>query len=185
MSLWFRGSCTRGVLLLLLPLLAGCPQMVSSLPAEATRVTIKSQCAQNVIACTSSWPVAMASVIALEGQTVSATADGFMVIGEIEHGEFDVLLSAGDSTVGNDATSLSYFWSTGATDTDPCSLIDGTVFSNEEMPIQRLDVGLHYIRLRVENDIIRDVVDTDSCGVFGENIPSFDFIEIVVDVRSG
>lgn len=127
----------------------------------------------------------MAAVVASDGQTVTTT-DGvnFIVVGTSEQGGFDVQLSATDSMTGNGAMSLTYSWSSGATDTDPCTLADGPAFSTEEMPLQRMDLGVHYIRLRVENDIIRDVVESDTCGVIGENIASFQFVEIVVDVRS-
>jgi len=185
----YRFLMVSGLLLSTLPLLGGCPQMMtsqpgSSLSAEATRSTIASQCAQAVIACTTSWPTAAASVVALAGQTVTQTGNTFIVTGKADLGGLDVQLSGSDSMAGNGAMSLSYSWSTGATDVDPCSLADGEAFSSDEMPLQRMDLGVHYIRLRVENDIIRDAVNTDACGVFGENIPSFDFIEIVVDVRS-
>jgi len=127
----------------------------------------------------------VATVAALDGQTVTTT-DGvsYIVTGTSEQGGFDVQLSAADSMAGNGGMSLTYSWSSGATDTNSCTLADGAAFSTEDMPLQRMDIGIHYIRLRVENDIIRDVVESDTCGVIGENIASFHFVEIVVDVRS-
>ncbi len=185
----YRFSLSHGLVLSLLSLTVGCPQVTvpqlsSSLSAEASRSTIASQCAQAVFTCTSSWPTAVPTVVAIEGQTVTATDDGFTITGQSDQGGFDVQLSASDSIAGNGAMSLTYRWSTGATDTDPCTLADGQAFSSEEMPLQRMDIGVHYIRLRVENDIIREIIDTDSCGVIGEDIASYHFVEIVVEVRS-
>jgi hypothetical protein len=65
----------------------------------------------------------------------------------------------------------------------PCTLAPGTIFSAAVSPTIALQAGFHYIRLTVRNDIIRDEVNTETCGVIGRDIPSFDFVELEIEAR--
>jgi len=172
-------------LVALLPL-AGCPVRTSGnvIPPDSARVAFQSPCAQNVIECTSSWPVAIAGVRAGHGQTVTETETGYIVRRPHASGSVPVWLVGEESTAGEGATRLSYSWSSGAAQDDPCTLTPGDEFATVANPTVNLAPGFHYIRLTVENDIIRAVVASEACGVFGENIPSFDFVELEIEVRS-
>ncbi len=152
------------------------------LAPEAKRVAFQSQCAQNVIECTSSWPTAVVDVPALAGQTVTETAAGFVIEGAI-HGAATVQLVGSNSDPGAGAQAIFYSWSNGATDDDPATLAPGTEFSMEADPLVTLRTGFHYIRLTVENDIVREQVVSPDFGVIAEEVPSFDFVEVEVDVR--
>ena len=175
------------IVAILLPLgVVGCPaqQAPTVLPAESARVAFQSPCAQNVIECTSSWPVAVASVAARHGQTVTETDTGFLVRQPYATGSVSVSLVGDQSTAGQGATQLNHTWSYGAIEDDPCTLTPGQTFASEANPSVELEPGFHYIRLTVENDIIRPSVESPTCGVFGENIPSFDFVELEIEVRN-
>lgn len=166
--------------------ISGCPAQPAGpvLSPVSQRVAFQSPCAQNAIECTSSWPVAIARVREVGSQIVTETDAGFIVRLPGAHGSVPVHLSGSDSTAGDGATQLSFSWSAAATQDDPCELTPGDEFSTLANPVVNLAIGLHYIRLTVENDIIRDVVESETCGVFGENIPSFDFVELEIDVRN-
>jgi hypothetical protein len=154
------------------------------IPAVNQRVAIQSQCAQNVIECTTSWPTAVATVVAGPDQTVTANSNSFVVVDPNGWGGVEVNFKGSDSIAGNTATMLAYRWSHSATDTDPCTLQEGTFASAKADPQLLLATGFHYIRLRVVNDVIRDQVVSDTCGVVGEDTGSFDFIELEVEVRN-
>lgn len=173
-------------LICLIAILPGCTAEPSGpvIESVSARVAFQSPCAQNAIECTSSWPVAIAGVRDVSGQTVTETDTGFIVVADRAHGSVPVHLRGSESTAGDGATQLRYSWSTGATQDDPCTLSPGEEFSTAANPVVNLAPGLHYVRLTVENDIIRDVVESETCGVFGENIPSFDFVELEIDVRN-
>ncbi len=158
--------------------------VATALPAVSARVAFQSPCAQNAIECTSSWPTAVASVEAIEGQTVTPTAAGFLIEAPSNTSGIPVQFVGDGSTLGNGATVLTYSWTSNATEDAPCVLTPGEAFATTARPIARLAPGFHYIRLTVENDIIRDSVESDACGVFGTDIPSFDFIEVEVEVRN-
>ncbi len=158
-------------------------QVDNAIPAGQARVAFQSQCAQNVIECTSSWPTAMASIASTPGSTVTETDTGFLVEADAGWGGLEVRFLGSNSEAGAGASSLSFSWSVGATDSDPCLLTPGMEFSTEADPTAVLAPGLHYVRLTVENDIIREEVVSDACGVIGMNIASFDFIEFEVEVR--
>ncbi|MBI4717388.1 MAG: hypothetical protein HY763_06260 [Planctomycetes bacterium] len=164
----------------------GCPNTTGgptgALPSETARVAIQSQCAQNVITCTRSFPTAVASVTARQSQTVTPTDEGFVVNTGV-YGPAVVQLRGSDSEPGLNATRLAFSWSSGATDTDPCTVMPGTEFSTEADPAVLLEPGLHYIRLTVTNDNILGRLESEQCGVLGENIPAFHFVEVEVDVR--
>lgn len=166
--------------------LTGCPAQPSGpvLSPVSQRVAFQSPCAQNAIECTSSWPVAIARVREVGSQIVTETDAGFIVRLPGAQSSVPVHLAGSDSTAGNGATQISFSWSAAATQDDPCELTPGDEFSTLADPVVNLAIGLHYIRLTVENDIIRDVVESETCGVFGQNIPSFDFVELEIDVRN-
>jgi len=166
---------------------AGCavePTTANVLPATSARVAFQSPCAQNAIECTSSWPTAIASVEAREGQTVTTTTAGFLVNAPGSSSSVPVQFVGDDSILGNDATILNYSWTYGASQDDPCFLTPGEEFAITARPIAHLAPGLHYIRLTVENDIVRDTVESPVCGIFGTDITSFDFIEFEVEIRN-
>lgn len=156
----------------------------TGLPAEAARVAFQSPCAQNAIECTTSWPTAVASVAVGAGQTVSVTESGFLIEAPWNWTGVPVQLVGDQSIPGDGATTLSYSWSYGATQDDPCAPMPGTEFATTPNPVAHLEPGLHYIRLSVRNDIIRDAVESSTCGVIGTNIASFDFVELEVEVRN-
>ena len=164
--------------------MAGCTDpLANPLPAETARVAIQSQCAQNVINCTTSWPTANFTVEAMTGQTVTLTNTGFLVEGTDGNGQETVRLIGSNSTPGDGAEFTLFRWTSGATDTDPQTLFPGTQFSTEADNEVLLATGFHYIRLRVENDIIRDEVQTEQFGVIAQDVPSFDFVELEVEVK--
>jgi len=167
------------------PIIAGCPAQTqgNALAAETTRATFQSPCAQHVIDCTTSWPVAIAGVAALLGQSVTKTATGYLVEQLGAPGSVPVYLIGSTSTVGDGATELTYSWSSGATRGDPCRPTPGRQFSTFPNPTVFLAPGFHNIRLTVENNIVQDVVESAACGVVGRNIPNFDFVELEVEVR--
>ena len=160
------------------------PPVSDALPAETARVALQSQCAQNIITCTRSFPTAVIDVGAFHGQTVTATDSGFLIEQPGYHGEpFLVRLIGGGSLMGRNAETLTFSWSAAATDSDPCSLTPGAEFSSQPNPLVRLEPGLHYIRLTVTNDNILGVLESPQCGVIGQNVPAFHFIEVELDVR--
>lgn len=171
----------------------GCPPAApQGLPADNQRATFASQCALNVITCTTSWPEAVAKVAngegigvePLDGQTVTATDAGFLVEGSDGNGVEPVQLIGSDSVVGDTASGLSYSWSSGATDNNPCELNHGDEFSTESDPQVSLLEGFHYIRLFVQNDIVRDNVEAQGCEEDAfTNVRSFDWVEIEIEVR--
>ncbi len=161
------------------------PPVSDALPAETARVAIQSQCAQNIITCTRSFPTAVIDVGVIHGQTVTATESGFLIEQPGYHGEpFLVRLIGGGSLLGLNAETLTYSWSAAATDSDPCTLTPGAEFSSQANPLVRFEPGLHYIRLTVTNDNILDVLESPQCGVIGQNVPAFHFLEIELDIRS-
>lgn len=170
------------------------------IPADDTpHLPFQSLCAQNVIACTTSWPQIDWEIgPAFTTQTVEQTdpdgVPGFLVIEEDAEGAITVQLSdlstATDPANALAATAriISRSWSFGAEDDDPCSALPGMEFSTEPNPMVRLEPGFHYIRLTITNDISRseDELQSDQCG------PSFstsatgstDFLELEVEVRN-
>jgi hypothetical protein len=153
------------------------------LQAENVREAFKSQCALNVIECTSSWPEAIARVEAGPHQQVEQTDEGYHIFGQDSDGVELVRLIGSDSTAGNTATEITYSWSFGASDDDPRTLEPGEVFSTEADTEIRMAKGVHYIRLTVRNDIIRDQIVSPQYGVLFENEPSFDFVELEITVH--
>lgn len=152
------------------------------IPAGVARVAFQSQCAQVVVECTSSWPTAVVRVSSDEA-AVTETETGFLVEITPNATTATVELIGSDSLAGTDATIRSSVWSYGATDDDPCRLSPGTILANQADTAAVLATGFHYIRLRVENDILRDQVDSEQCGQIGTNIPSYDFVEVEIEVR--
>ena len=58
----------------------------------------------------------------------------------------------------------------------------GEAFATEANPVQRMQVGLHYIRLHVVNDVVQTQVESDDFGVLFEEVNSFDFVEIEIEI---
>ena len=143
LGLWI----TAGVGALIASLGQGCPSPIPTEPAglepETVRVAFKSQCALNVIECTSSWPTAVASVVSGCCQTVTETDTGFVVQGSDGDGAEWVRLVASDSVMGNGATRISYSWSSRADDDDPRTLDPGEEFSTAADPEVLLQEGFH------------------------------------------
>ncbi|MCA9253892.1 MAG: hypothetical protein KDA54_22420 [Phycisphaerales bacterium] len=162
----------------------GCvEQAPQALQPETARVAIQSQCAQNVINCTTSWPEAAFIVEAMDGQSVSLTDTGFLVEGTDGNGWETVRLDGSASISGDGASITAFEWSSGATDEDPTTLDAGTIFATGSTVNQPMAVGFHYIRLTVKNDIIRDLVVSDEFGLLFQDVPSFDFVELEIEVR--
>lgn len=154
----------------------------TSLPAEQPRVAIQSQCAQNVIECTTVWPTAVVTVMAGENQQISLTETGFLVQGDGGGGGELIQLIGSGSRLGDNATTISHSWSSGATDTDPCTLAAGEEFSTQPDPQVFLAAGFHYIRLTVTNDNEVDI-ESAACGLNLLDVNPFDFVEIEIEVR--
>jgi hypothetical protein len=155
-----------------------------AIPASTQRVAFASQCALNVVTCTTSWPTADATIVAADGQTVTeVTTNSFVVEVTGGSGGVPVKFQGIGSDPGNTATDLSFSWSYGATDNDPCTLTPGTEVSTESNPELLLATGFHYIRLTVVNDVIRDEVVLDGCTETLQDVGSFDFVELQVEVK--
>ena len=157
---------------------------VPAIQADNARVAFQSQCAQNVITCTSSFPTAVISVQARHGQQVERTGNR-ITVWQSGHGAVWVQLRGRDSDAGSVSTAVDFSWSARATDDDPCSMAAGDVFSTLADPLVLLEPGFHYIRLTVSNDVILSRVESDECGLIGENVPAFDFLEVEIEVRRG
>lgn len=152
------------------------------LPGENRRQAFQSRCAQNVIACTVSFPAAEISVTATGDQAVDVIATGFRVEGSDGDGAELVQLDGSGSARGQGATELFFSWSSAAGDDDPCTLTPGDEFSTAAEPQVLLQEGFHYIRLTVSNDLPSlDTLDAGECGTF-ENFARSDFIEIEIEV---
>lgn len=147
------------------------------------RVAFQSQCAQNVVECTSSWPTVSASVAAMAGQTVTVTSNGYLVEETGGSGAVEVQFLGVSSEPGSTASDINYEWSYGASDTDPCTLAAGTVASTETNPELLLAEGFHYIRLTVQNQVLDAPIESDECGVISQDTGKFDFVELEVEVR--
>lgn len=162
---------------------------VAGLPAEDTaRFALQSQCGQAVIECTSDWPIPRINVLAGDGQTVTATETGFLVQGSDANGqELVQLIGSNSSGTGTkdppvDVT-LSFSWTSLAIDTDPCTLDSGDEFSTDVDPVVLLEAGFHYIRLSLANDILQAELVLADCDTTLQDVPSFDFLEIEIEVR--
>jgi len=150
---------------------------------SAVRPPIASQCAQSVISCTVVFPHPVLTVEAGPDQTVTPTADGFMVQGGGQEGFENVHFRGSDSDPGVVSTVLLFQWSSGAIDEDPRTLAAGTPFSTEANPVAPLQLGRHRIRLTVTNDLIFDELVSNSYGVIATDVALYDFVEVVVDVH--
>lgn len=162
----------------------GCQvQPGAGIPAEQQRVAFQSQCAQNVITCTTRFPTAVIDIQQRFGQSVTETAAGFLVIDATALGNVPVQLKGSGSQLGTEATMLTYSWSFGAVDDDPCTMAPGEEFSTQADTLVFLQPGFHYVRLFVENDVIFPIIESDACGIIGENIAGFHFEEVEIEVR--
>lgn len=184
-TVWLSAPCA-----ILLLSLSACPTMPPDqakpnvLPPEQLRVAFQSQCAQNVIECTGSWPTAVVTIDPLASQTITETATGFILTDPNGGDSVTVQLIGSDSLAGEGAVALTHSWSSSAVIDDPCSLPPGTEFSSEENPTIEMAPGFHYIRLTVSNDIIRDQVPLEGCDNVLMNVASFDFLEIELEIRN-
>ena len=152
------------------------------LAPEGQRAAFQSQCAQNVITCTVSFPVAVIGTGFLPGQVVTTTPAGLRIDGQDGDGVELVQLVGSGSTAGQGATQIFYSWSAGAIDPDPCTLTAGAEFSTQADPQVLLQAGFHYIRLTVRNDLPPiDSLDAGACGTF-TNYPRQDFEEFEIEV---
>lgn len=158
-------------------------------PSTVQRLPYASQCATFAGLCTSSFPVAVAEVVARDAhQSVTRQEDPlrFIVRGVVHDGGEVVQLRGSDSFAGNTATAVTYNWSINAVDDDPCSMTPGEVFSTEADPTVALQNGVHYVRLTVKNDLPLDpntLPDSviDQCGTLDQTV-KYDYIEFIVEV---
>ncbi len=160
-----------------------CIEPVPVVSSTSQGVALQSQCGQAIIECTSSWPTPLIVVQARNGQIVTSTATGFIVQGSDANARELVQFIGGNTTLGAGATEVSYRWSSGAVDVDPCTLAPGEELSTDADPQLLLAEGFHYIRLTVENDIVEASLVLDGCGTTLEDVPNSDFLEIEVEVR--
>lgn len=166
---------------------AGCQTQIGgagdAIPAEQQRVAFQSQCAQNVITCTRRFPTAMIDIQPRLGQTVTATDAGFVISDIYALDAVAVQLKGSGSLLGDEATRLTFSWTSGASDDDPCTMNPGAEFSTQSDTLISLEPGFHYIRLLVENDVIFPIIESEPCGVIGEDIAGFHFEEVEIEVR--
>jgi hypothetical protein len=158
------------------------PETDKGLAAEPARIAFASQCALNVITCTRFFPKPSIDVVAGPNQSVTRTPTGFLVIGYDNDDAEDVHLVGSHSGWGEEATQVWYTWSHAAADDDPTTMSDGPVFSTEPDPIQRMANGMHHIRLRMQNDNIRDIL-TPQQTIFASGVQLYDFVEVQIEVR--
>ncbi|MHC5109782.1 MAG: hypothetical protein ACYTHJ_07890 [Planctomycetota bacterium] len=149
---------------------------------QQRRSAFQSLCAQNAVECTSSWPTPIFAPVAGEGQTVAETDEGYRITGPLAQGALTVQLDGSESTAGTDATQINFTWTINATDDDPCELTPGEELSDEETATAVLQPGFHYVRLFVTNNIIRDEVVVEGCEETREDVESFDFLEVELEI---
>ena len=169
------------------------------IPSDDTpHLPFQSLCAQNVIACTTSWPQIDWEIPAFTTQTVVKRepdgVPGFLVIEEGAEGAVTVQLNDlstatdPDNDLAASAMIISRSWSFGAEDDDPCSALPGMEFTTEPNPMVRLEPGFHYIRLTITNNISRTEAElqSDQCGPsFSTSaVGSTDFLELEIEVRN-
>jgi len=166
---------------------SGQPPVDVGLLATSPRSAFQSQCAQNVLECTTIWPEAVATLDLsrrVPDQAFSFMPGGtdFVVTGSDGDGSELVPLRGDQSTLGDGATVLTYSWSHAAADGNQCTLVPGPQFSTDPNPTQRMAAGFHYIRLTVTNDNVRDLT-SNQCGLIAPSAPLFDFVEFEIEVR--
>lgn len=151
--------------------------------SSVVRPPIASQCAQAVIFCTTRFPTAVINVTAGLGQTVTPTAEGFIVEGGGGDQLETIQLVGSSSSAGQTATVLNFNWSVEATDVNRQTLAPGATFSTAQDPLVVMQTGLHYVRLTLTNDVIIDELISVEFGVLAIDVPASDFKEVVIDVR--
>ncbi len=143
---------------------------------ETKRVALQSGCAQTVLECTTSRPVVVLDVLPVEGQFVTESDTGFVVVGGNEDGSEVLSFRGSRSVPGLGASGLTFEWSTGATDDDPETFAPGEPFSTDADTTIRMGVGFHYVRLTVRND------NAISAAPSTADITT-SFVEVEVEVR--
>lgn len=157
----------------------------SGFEPQQRRSAFQSLCALSAVECTTSWPTADIAILVGEGQAVGGNADiRFTVTGTPEDGAIPVTFDGSGSMAGVGAMDLSFEWSLNAADEEMCTLEPGEIIGTTEMVEILLQPGFHYVRLYVENDIIREEVPVAGCETL-EDVPSFDFLEVEVEVVDG
>lgn len=150
------------------------------------RAPFASACAQDVINCTVSFPSAALEVLTGPGQTVTPTLDpvGFIVQGGDGDGIETVLFRGSQSGLGAGGTTLMFRWTYGATDASACTLAPGPEFSTDADPSVAMQEGRHYIRLDVQNEMIRaaETSGVPGCGQIPAGFKA-DSEEMVIEVR--
>ncbi|MCA9250498.1 MAG: hypothetical protein R3E58_13945 [Phycisphaerae bacterium] len=119
---------------------------------ETKRVALQSGCAQTVLECSTTHPIVVLDVLPEEGQFVTESDTGFVVVGSNNDGSEVLHFRGSRSVPGVGAEGLTFSWSTGATDDNPDTFAPGEEFSTEADTTIRMGVGFHYIRLTVRND---------------------------------
>ncbi len=119
---------------------------------ETKRVALQSGCAQTVLECSSVHPVVVLDVLPEEGQFVTESDTGFVVVGSNDDGSEVLRFRGSRSVPGMGANGLTFSWSTGATDDNPDTFAPGEEFATEADTTVRMGVGFHYVRLTVRND---------------------------------
>ncbi len=152
--------------------------------SSVVRPPFASSCAQSVVNCTTSFPVAIIEIAPDQTQTVTETDEGFILEGSSNSGAETVNLVGANSRFGNTATELFHNWSVDATDDNPCSLAPGIEFAADANVSVLLATGTHYIRLTVRNDLVsaEEASGLPACGVVPEDFKS-DFREVAIEVR--
>ncbi len=143
---------------------------------ENKRVALQSGCAQTVLACTTQQPVVFLDVLPGEGQFVTETDTGFVIVGSNPDGSEVLRFRGSRSVAGRSGVGLNYSWSAGATDDNPTTLAPGERFSTKADTTLRLGVGFHYVRLTVRHDDV-------PLGVPSTNDLEMSFVEVEIEVR--
>ncbi|NOX59780.1 MAG: hypothetical protein GXP29_13120, partial [Planctomycetes bacterium] len=116
---------------------------------ETQRVALQSGCAQTVLECSTSRPVVILDVLPTEGQFVTESDSGFVVVGRSEDGSELLRFRGSRSVTGRSGPRLAFSWSSSASDNDPTTYSPGRQFSTRSDATVRLGVGFHYVRLPV------------------------------------
>ncbi len=129
-----------------------------------------------MLECSTSRPVVILDVLPTEGQFVTESDSGFVVVGRSEDGSELLRFRGSRSVTGRSGPRLAFSWSSSASDNDPTTYSPGKQFSTRADATVRLGVGFHYVCLTVRHDDARSA----------EALPSdldTSFVEVEVEVR--